>query len=192
MFFTRTKRGANRVAKQIEAAGFGSAAIHGNKSQGARQKALERFRQNQVSVLVATDVASRGIDIDGISHVINYDMPVEPESYMHRIGRTARAGMTGFAISFCTSEEQKELRAIERLVGKQITVEESDTSVQFDEKGKSNTDDSAKPRRPSSRSWRSNRGNDNQTAKPNQNRQSKNGKRRRKSGGHERRPVTIK
>ncbi len=122
--FTRTKRGANRISRQLEDAGFGSTAIHGNKSQSARQKALESFRQKQVSILVATDVASRGIDIDGISHVINYDMPVEPESYLHRIGRTGRAGLTGVAISLCTSEERNELIAIEQLIGKRIAVED--------------------------------------------------------------------
>lgn len=121
--FTRTKRGANKIVKQLENVGIGSTAIHGNKSQNARQKALESFRKNQVSILVATDVASRGIDIDGISHVINYDMPVEAECYVHRIGRTARAGQTGIAISLCTPAERQELRAIERLLGKRLTVE---------------------------------------------------------------------
>ena len=125
--FTRTKRGANQVARRLETAGIGSSAIHGNKSQGARQRALDSFRNQQISVLVATDVASRGIDIDGVSHVINYDMPVDPESYVHRIGRTARAGSDGVAISFCTPEECSELHAIERFIGKQITVEEIGT-----------------------------------------------------------------
>ena len=126
--FTRTKRGANQVARKLENAGVVSTAIHGNKSQSARQRALESFRNQQISVLVATDVASRGIDIDGVSHVINYDMPVDPESYVHRIGRTARAGCDGVAISLCTPEEQGELRAIERFIGKRIVVKDSGES----------------------------------------------------------------
>ena len=121
--FTRTKRGANQVTRKLENAGIRAAAIHGNKSQNARQRALEAFRQNQISVLVATDVAARGIDIDGISHVINYDMPVEAESYVHRIGRTGRAGATGVAISFCTPDEHEEKEAIEKLIGTKINLE---------------------------------------------------------------------
>ena len=118
--FTRTKRGANNLARKLEKAGMFSAAIHGNKSQSARQKALEAFRRKQVSVLVATDVAARGIDIDGVTHVINFDMPVEAESYVHRIGRTGRAGAEGVAISFCTDDERGELHSIERLIGQKI------------------------------------------------------------------------
>lgn len=120
--FSRTKRGANRIARKLEQAGIRTMAIHGNKSQNARQKALESFRKNRVAVLVATDVAARGIDIAGVSHVINYDMPHDPESYIHRIGRTGRAGAAGIAISLCTPEERGELRAIERLVGRKISV----------------------------------------------------------------------
>ncbi|MEZ6092375.1 MAG: DEAD/DEAH box helicase [Pirellulaceae bacterium] len=115
--FTRTKRGANTLAEKLMKGGIRSGAIHGNKSQAARQKALEAFRRYDVQVLVATDVAARGIDIDGITHVVNFDMPTEPESYVHRIGRTGRAGAAGIAISFCTAAEHDELRAIERLVG---------------------------------------------------------------------------
>lgn len=121
--FTRTKHGANALARKLERRGIPSVAIHGNKSQNARQKALESFRQRTVNVLVATDVAARGIDIPGVTHVINYDMPVEPESYVHRIGRTGRAGAEGVAISFCTADEGDELRAIENLVGKKLKVE---------------------------------------------------------------------
>ena len=149
--FTRTKHCANRVARQLENTGFGSTAIHGNKSQSARQKALESFRRKKVSILVATDVASRGVDIDGISHVINYDIPVEPECYIHRIGRTGRAGLTGIAISLCASEERKELRAIERHIGKKITVENASES------SRSNSDESTKPLRPSNRFQKSRR-----------------------------------
>lgn len=124
--FTRTKHGANALTRKLEHAGIPAAAIHGNKTQNARVKALESFRQKRVTVLVATDVAARGIDIAGVTHVINYDMPVEPESYVHRIGRTGRAGEKGIAVSFCTSEERDELRAIEKLIGKRLTIENPD------------------------------------------------------------------
>lgn len=118
--FSRTKRGANMLAQKLLLAGIKAAAIHGNKSQGARQRALEAFRTKQVQVLVATDVAARGIDIDGVTHVVNYDLPAEPESYVHRIGRTGRAGAEGLAISFCTSEERRDLLAIEKLIGQKV------------------------------------------------------------------------
>jgi ATP-dependent RNA helicase RhlE len=121
--FTRTKHGANALAKKLDRAGIRAAAIHGNKTQNARQQALGAFRRNQVTVLVATDVAARGIDIDGVTHVINYDMPVEPESYIHRIGRTGRGGADGIAISFCTVDERDQLRAIEKLIGQQLRIE---------------------------------------------------------------------
>lgn len=121
--FTRTKRGANVIVRKLEQAGMKGLAIHGNKSQNARQKALEAFRSKKIAVLVATDVAARGIDIDDVSHVVNYDMPVEAESYVHRIGRTGRAGADGIAISFCTPEEKEELRAIEKIIGKRIELE---------------------------------------------------------------------
>ncbi|MBI1261303.1 MAG: DEAD/DEAH box helicase [Rhizobiales bacterium] len=120
--FTRTKHGANRVSEQLEKSGIPSDAIHGNKSQGARQRALEAFRSGDARVLVATDIAARGIDVTGITHVVNYELPNEPESYVHRIGRTARAGTTGIAISFCDSSERGFLRDIERLIKRQITV----------------------------------------------------------------------
>ena len=190
--FTSTKRSANRVARQLANAGFGSTAIHGNKSQSARQKALESFRQNQVSVLVATDVASRGIDIDGISHVINYDMPIEPEGYMHRIGRTGRAGLTGVAISLCTSEERKKLVAIEQLMGKRITVEKSGDRVRFGENDQSNAREIGKPRRSSSRSRKSSRQNASQSAKPVRNRRANNLNRKRMVGDQERRLAVVK
>ncbi len=113
--FTRTKHGANRLVKELERGEIVSEAIHGNKSQGARQRALENFRSGRLKVLIATDIAARGIDVDGISHVINYDLPNIPESYVHRIGRTARAGKEGIAISLCSREERGYLRDIERL-----------------------------------------------------------------------------
>jgi ATP-dependent RNA helicase RhlE len=113
--FTRTKHGANKVAEHLIKNGVGSDAIHGNKSQNARQRALDMFRSGKIRVLVATDIAARGIDIDDISHVVNFELPNEPESYVHRIGRTARAGADGSAISFCDGSERGYLRDIEKL-----------------------------------------------------------------------------
>jgi ATP-dependent RNA helicase RhlE len=121
LVFSRTKHGADRIVRGLGRGGVRAEAIHGNKSQNARQRALENFRRGKSSVLVATDVAARGIDVKGITLVINYDIPVEPEAYVHRIGRTARAGAEGRALSFCTSEELGDLRAIEKLIKKPIT-----------------------------------------------------------------------
>lgn len=115
IIFTRTKRGADRVARQISRGDVSVEAIHGDKSQSARQRALARFGRGQASVLVATDIAARGIDIDDVTHVINYDLPNEPESYVHRIGRTARGGSEGTALSLCTPADRDNLRAIEKL-----------------------------------------------------------------------------
>jgi ATP-dependent RNA helicase RhlE len=123
--FTRTKHGANRVAEHLEKAGIVAEAIHGNKSQGARQRALDMFRAGKARVLVATDIAARGIDVTDISHVVNFDIPNEPETYVHRIGRTARAGASGIALSLCDSSERGYLRDIERLTRQQIAVEAS-------------------------------------------------------------------
>ncbi len=120
--FTRTKHRANRVAQQLDKAGISAEAIHGNKSQGARQNALRRFTDGSARVLVATDIAARGIDIQDVSHVINYELPNVAEDYVHRIGRTARAGASGAAISLCDPGEQAYLRAIEQLTEQQITV----------------------------------------------------------------------
>jgi ATP-dependent RNA helicase RhlE len=120
--FTRTKHGANKVADILSKNGTASDAIHGNKSQNARQRALENFRDGRIRVLVATDIAARGIDIDGVSHVVNYELPNVAESYVHRIGRTARAGEDGIAISLCASDERPYLRDIERLVKNSIAV----------------------------------------------------------------------
>ncbi len=120
--FTRTKHAASRLTEQLERAGIGAAVIHGNKSQNARERALEAFRAGSVRVLVATDVAARGIDVDGISHVINFDLPNVAESYVHRIGRTGRAGATGCAISFCDREERVLLEQIERLIRHRLEV----------------------------------------------------------------------
>lgn len=121
--FTKTKRAANIVAERLNRGGIKSAAIHGNKSQNARQRALDAFRNNFVKVLVATDVAARGIDIDGVTHVINFDLPLEPEAYIHRIGRTGRAGAEGIALSFCSPGDQSDLSAIERLIGQSVPVD---------------------------------------------------------------------
>jgi ATP-dependent RNA helicase RhlE len=120
LVFTRTKHGANRVAERLVKAGVGAAAIHGNKSQGARLRALAQFKSGAVRVLVASDLAARGLDIDEISHVINFEIPNEPETYIHRIGRTGRAGAAGRAISFCSVEERGFLNEIERLMRKKI------------------------------------------------------------------------
>jgi ATP-dependent RNA helicase RhlE len=122
--FTRTKHGANRVAEQLAHGGVVADAIHSNKSQTARQRALEGFRNGRARVLVATDIAARGIDIDGVTHVINFEVPNVPESYVHRIGRTARAGASGTALSFCAPDERGYLRDIERLTGRPCAVVE--------------------------------------------------------------------
>ncbi len=113
--FTRTKRGADKVAQHLEAGGVGAHAIHGNKSQNQRVRALDLFKRGSTRVLVATDIAARGIDIDAVSHVFNYELPETPEAYVHRIGRTARAGATGRAISLCDNGERAYLRQIEKL-----------------------------------------------------------------------------
>lgn len=118
--FTRTKHGANRLVKQLDQSRINAAAIHGNKSQGARTKALAGFKNGSIAILVATDIASRGIDVDGITHVFNYDLPNEPESYVHRIGRTARAGRSGIAYGFCDESESGYLVGIQQLIGHEI------------------------------------------------------------------------
>ena len=124
LVFTRTKRGADRVARHLEAAGIDVAAIHGNKSQRQREAALDAFRRSEIRVLVATDIAARGIDVDQVTHVVNYELPDVPESYVHRIGRTARAGAAGIAISLCDVEERGQLREIERLTRQVIAAED--------------------------------------------------------------------
>jgi ATP-dependent RNA helicase RhlE len=123
LVFTRTKHCANRVAEQLKKTGVAADAIHGNKSQSARQQSLAAFKSGKVRVLVATDIAARGIDVDNISHVINFELPTEPESYVHRIGRTARAGSEGIALSFCDASERGQLKAIERTIRQSIPVD---------------------------------------------------------------------
>ena len=133
LVFTRTKHGANKVVEQLSRVRVATDAIHGNKSQPARERALADFRSGRIRVLVATDIAARGIDIDGISHVFNYDLPNIPESYVHRIGRTARAGAAGIAISFCDNEERAYLRDIERLIRQKIEVKDHPLSARANE-----------------------------------------------------------
>ncbi len=116
MIFTRTKHGADKVVRRLVQAGIAAEAIHGNKSQGQRERVLAAFRNGKIRTLVATDIAARGIDVDGISHVVNFDLPNVPETYVHRIGRTARAGAAGIAISLCDAEEMAFLRDIEKLI----------------------------------------------------------------------------
>jgi ATP-dependent RNA helicase RhlE len=133
LVFTRTKHGANRVARDLTKKGIEAEAIHGNKSQTARQKALKNFKERRTRVLVATDIAARGIDIDELSHVINFDLPNIPETYVHRIGRTGRAGASGIALSFCDVEERAYLRDIQKLTGLRIPVVEEHPFLGGDE-----------------------------------------------------------
>lgn len=143
--FTRTKHGANRVVTQLGARGVESAAIHGNKSQSAREKALGAFRDGRMRVLVATDIAARGIDVSGISHVVNFDLPDDPESYVHRIGRTARAGAVGRAYTLCSPDERPLLQRVERLTKRRIPVVEDHPYANGEA---ANTPDPAPERRP--------------------------------------------
>lgn len=122
LVFTRTKHGANKLVQQLERSSIHAEAIHGNKSQSARERALENFKSGRTRVLVATDIAARGIDVEDVTHVINYDLPNVPESYVHRIGRTARAGASGVAYSFCDVEEREYLRDVEKLIRLRVPV----------------------------------------------------------------------
>jgi ATP-dependent RNA helicase RhlE len=121
LVFSRTKHGADKVVKSLNNGGLYLDAIHGNKSQGQRQRALDNFKRGKCFVLIATDIAARGIDVPNVELVVNYDLPDVPETYVHRIGRTARAGASGLAISFCSAPEQKNLKAIEKLIKMEIT-----------------------------------------------------------------------
>ena len=143
LVFSRTKHRANRIVEHVEKESITVAAIHGNKSQGARERALSGFRQGDIRVLVATDIAARGIDIPAITHVINYDIPADPESYVHRIGRTARAGREGIAISFCDSSELSLLKEIEKIIKFKIPVDETHPfhGVKASEESKELSDD---------------------------------------------------
>ena len=122
LIFSRTKHGADKITKDLVKAGIKTEAIHGNKSQNARQKALSNFKSGQIKALIATDIAARGIDIDELSHVINFELPNIPETYVHRIGRTGRAGSSGIAYSFCDEEEMEYLKDIQKLIGKEIPI----------------------------------------------------------------------
>jgi len=124
LVFTRTKHGADKVVKDLVKEGIKAEAIHGNKSQNARQRALNNFKDGNIRVLVATDIAARGIDVDDLSHVLNYEVPEVPETYVHRIGRTGRAGASGTAMSFCDEDERADWRAIEKLTGQKVPVVE--------------------------------------------------------------------
>lgn len=134
--FTRTKRGADRVSRHLEQAGLASAAIHGNKSQNQRIKTLDAFKDRSLRVLVATDIAARGIDIDKVSHVVNFELPNVPESYVHRIGRTGRAGESGTAITLCAPDERKLLRDIEKVIGNRISGNDAPDDSTSDGDGK--------------------------------------------------------
>ncbi|MEN8899332.1 MAG: DEAD/DEAH box helicase [Nonlabens sp.] len=134
LVFSRTKHGANKIVKDLDKAGIKSAAIHGNKSQAARQRALKQFKDGELTALIATDIAARGIDIDELSYVVNYDLPNVPESYVHRIGRTGRAGASGLAISFCMLEERPFLKDIEKLIKTSIpTVDDHDFEFKMED-----------------------------------------------------------
>jgi ATP-dependent RNA helicase RhlE len=148
LVFTRTKHGADRVANHLHRAGVKVQAIHGNKSQGARERALDHFKTGQVRVLVATDVAARGLDVESVSHVFNFDLPDEPEAYVHRIGRTARAGLGGMAIAFCGLEERGSLAAVERLIHKNLTVIEDHPFGSFVPRPRVTPVEPARPRAP--------------------------------------------
>ena len=131
LVFSRTKHGVDRIVRDLKRKGIDSAGIHGDKSQNARQTALNRFRTGECRVLVATDIAARGIDVEGLSHVFNYDMPMEPEAYIHRIGRTGRAGRNGKAVSFCCIDEVKQLNQVEKLIGRRLREEQSDWPMEI-------------------------------------------------------------
>jgi ATP-dependent RNA helicase RhlE len=150
--FTRTKHGADRVVRHLHSRGIKAEAIHGNKTQNARQRALDNFRGNKIPVLVATDIASRGIDVDGVTHIVNYDLTHEPETYVHRIGRTGRAGAKGAAIAFCDRDEMQNLKAIERLLRKTIPVKNDHPTYiaepASDRQGDHRPNDGGRPPRP--------------------------------------------
>ena len=161
--FTRTKHRADQVTRHLQAAGIDAAAIHGNKSQNNRERALGGFKDGTTKVLVATDIAARGIDVDAVSHVVNFDLPDVPETYVHRIGRTARAGAEGRAIAFCSADEIANLRAIEKLIRQQVPVlqvagNRSATAATAAEHGEDQRRFTARAGRPTGSSGRDDRG----------------------------------
>lgn len=147
LVFTRTKHGADKVVRMLEAAGARAYAIHGNRSQAQRERALAAFRAGKARILVATDIAARGIDVREVSHVVNYDLPNVPETYVHRIGRTARAGAAGVAVSFCSNDERPFLRSIEKLTREKITVTHGEDIAYNAPKRAANDQRRKKPRR---------------------------------------------
>jgi ATP-dependent RNA helicase RhlE len=152
LIFTRTKHGADKLVKILKRSGIESGAIHGNKTQNVRTRTMQAFKSGRMPVLIATDIASRGIDVDEITHVVNFDLPNEPETYVHRIGRTARAGASGIAFSFCDYEELGDLRAIEKLIGNPLEVCLNETDLVYEAPAKT-------PRRSGNRySGKSNQG----------------------------------
>jgi ATP-dependent RNA helicase RhlE len=160
LVFTRTKHGADRVVRGLDRNGIAAAAIHGNKSQNQRERVLAAFRQGRIRILVATDIAARGIDVDGISHVYNFDLPEVAETYVHRIGRTARAGRAGIAVAFCAAEEQPLLRAIEKLTRQTIAVVHGEQPARPVGPAKPHRNGSGKKRRPKNDAGRRRRNNE--------------------------------
>lgn len=152
LVFTRTKHGANKLVEQLDRARIHAEAIHSNKSQTARQKALANFKAGRTRVLIATDIASRGIDVDDVTHVINFDLPNEPESYVHRIGRTARAGASGVAYSFCDTDERKYLRDIEKLIRLRVPAVSDHPFAQYTEPSSPRSTNAPRSSRPDHRS----------------------------------------
>ena len=157
LVFSRTKHGADKIVRRLLREGIQAAAIHGNKSQAARQRVLDQFKSDQLPVLIATDIAARGLDVDDISHVINYDMPHDPETYVHRIGRTGRAGAEGVAVSFCGRDEQSQLRLIERLIRCSIAIQRQPAYPQGTEPSTSRSPVVAKGTEPARRKSRPSR-----------------------------------
>jgi ATP-dependent RNA helicase RhlE len=160
LVFTRTKHGADKVVRHLSKSGIRAEAIHGNKSQSARERALKLFKSQHPPVLVATDIASRGLDIDDVSHVVNFDIPLVPEAYVHRIGRTARAGASGDAVSFCDREERPRLKAIERLTRQTLRVEQNQPDYPTRSEPVIHPPEAARPHKPSSRPARGQRRSD--------------------------------
>src|SRR5699024_1737963 len=162
LVFSRTKHGADKIVKSLGKAGFSAQAIHGNKTQKARQRALNNFKQRKTKILVATDIAARGIDIAELSHVINYNLPEVPETYVHRIGRTGRSGHSGVAISFSDHEEKSLLKGVQKLIDKDIP-ENTDNPYPLTEKQKKKSSNKSNTRRKKNRSTTRNSNNSEQT-----------------------------
>lgn len=184
LVFSRTKHGADKIVKRLSRDGLRAAAIHGNKSQGARTRTLEQFKSQNPPILVATDIAARGLDIRDVSHIVNYDLPETPEIYVHRIGRTARAGAEGVAVSFCSGDERKLLRQIEKLIQCQLSVEKDGQAVTREESTEKPRTPHKKGRRPHANKRFSN-GKPATSGKPDN-------RRRRKPSGRSRKPASAR